>query len=214
MKKIILALLLCFNFIIMSERAYAMFNEQLTVEQHLQNDERLVEYNKKINFVALFQKELVDKKDFLQLKDLNKKQLDLTHDIHLTIQKVDENIETDKLIHKPIGKFITYRFVNLFNKQQGATLFVSEYDVGDNFIYSRSDFLNEVSATTMMFIPSKKGPADLGTVSVILSKSEDYNKITWVDHNIFFILTTQHIDNKKTLDVAYWIQQQIINRSK
>lgn len=45
-------------------------------------------YNKKIGFIALLQKELVDKKGFSQLKDLDKEQLILTTDIRFTIKKL------------------------------------------------------------------------------------------------------------------------------
>lgn len=212
MKNRLLVLILCFNFsIIMNARAEMMNpNVTRTIEQHIQDDNRLVDYNKRIGFIELLKNELVDKKGILQLKNLDNGQLTLTNDIHFTIKRMSVNVLTDKITRQPIGEKIIYKIINVGNERQEAILSVFLYNAGNNFIYSRDNFLNTIEATTMPLIPFLKGPNDLGTVSINIIKREAHNKIVWIDHNIFFILDASHINDKYFLDIAYWVQQQII----
>lgn len=91
---------------------------------------------------------------------------------------------------------------------------ISSYDLGDDFIYSRDNFLNTISATTAPFIPFSTGSDDLGTVSIEIKRGKEYSKIVWIDHNLFFELTTINMDEKYLMDIAYWIQSQVLRNDE
>ncbi len=188
-----------------------MENNNCSIQESWKQDKTLKDADKNIGFIKAFELEDLNKKIIGSYPDITREKLTLENKILFEISHTQppQAIVKNKI---NTGIMYIYRFTDLTHKEGELILELYVFDVNknvDGYCLARSEFISAISATSMPYIPFKKSPLNIGTVSVSFDeKLSPFGQLAWVDHNIYFRVNNRKLPENIALKLVEWASKQ------